>query len=74
MQFQKRSHPKRSDGEDKRRSWLISNKRMVQIEEHPWIGAKGNYKLSKALLLKLYEVGIFPLWEAASQEQRNAWS
>ena len=25
-------------------------------------------------MLKLYEVGIFPLWEATSQEQRNAWS
>ena len=74
MQFKKRSHPKRSDGEDRRRSWKISNKRMVQIEEDPQIGVKGNYKLSKALLLKLYEFGIFPLWEAASQEQRNAWS
>ena len=47
---------------------------MVQIEEHPWIGAKGNYKLSEDLLLKFHEVGIFPLWEATSQEQRNAWS
>ena len=55
-------------------SWKVSNKRMVKIEEDPWIGAKGNYKLSEALLLKLHEVGIFPLWEAASQEQRNAWS
>ena len=25
-------------------------------------------------MLKLHEVGIFPLWEAASQEKRNAWS
>ena len=55
-------------------SWKVSNKIMVQIEEDPQIGAKGNYKLSEALLLKLHEVGIFPLWEAASQEQRNAWS
>ena len=55
-------------------SWQVSNKRMVQIEEDPWIGAKGNYKLSEALLLKLHEVGIFPLWEARSQEQRNSWS
>ena len=47
---------------------------MVQIKEDPWIMAKGNYKLSKALLLKLHEVGIFPLWEATSQEKRNAWS
>ena len=47
---------------------------MVQIEEDPRIGAKGNYKLSEDLLLKLHEVGIFPLWEVASQEQRNAWS
>ena len=47
---------------------------MVQIEEDPWIGAKDNYKLSESSLLKLHEVGNFPLWEAASQEQRNAWS
>ena len=72
MQFQKRSHLKRSYGEDRRRSWQISNKRMVQIEEDPWIGAKGNYKLSEALFLKLHDIGIFPLWEAPSEEQRNA--
>ena len=47
---------------------------MVQIEEDPWIGAKGKYKLFEALLLKLDEFGIFPLWEVVSQEQRNAWS
>ena len=47
---------------------------MVQIEEDLWIGDKGNYKLSKDLLLKLHEFGIFRLWEDASQEQRNAWS
>ena len=46
---------------------------MVQIEEDPWVGAKGNYKLYEVLLLKLHEVGIFPLWEVATQEQRNAW-
>ena len=44
----------------------MSNKRMVQIEEDPWIGAKGNYKLYEALLLKLHEVGNFPLWEDSS--------
>ena len=27
-------------------SWKVSNKRMIQIEDDPWIGAKGNYTLS----------------------------
>ena len=47
---------------------------MVHIDSRPMDWGKGNYKLSEALLLMLHEVGIFPLWEAASQEQRNAWS
>ena len=44
----------------------MSNKRMVQIEEDTWVGAKGNYKLYEDLLLKLHEFGNFPLWEDAT--------
>ena len=46
-------------------SWKIGNVINVRIGEDPWIGCKGNYKLSHACLEALSE--------AYSQLLRNVW-
>jgi hypothetical protein len=45
----------------------------VHLEEDPWIGCKGDFRLSEALLSVLHNQGIFILEDAASNNGRNVW-
>jgi hypothetical protein len=50
-------------------AWKVGRGNKVRIEENPWIGCMGNYRLSGLLLEVLHDSGIFSLEDAASQTE-----
>ena len=44
------------------------------IGKDPWIGCKGNYKLTESLINSLHNQGIISLRETMSQNVRIEWS
>jgi hypothetical protein len=55
-------------------AWKIGRGNKVIIVEDPWIGCKGNYRLSKEMITDLHLLRIYSLEYAVTNDGRNIWS
>jgi len=55
-------------------AWKIQRQNKVRIGVDPWIGCRGNFKLSEELIRDLHLLGIYSLENATTNDGRTGWS